>query len=473
MLNSVRMVALAMTLTMAVVGLTACGRVGYYSPAAGGIDGGVPGDIADGGGPGANPRARYRSVGFGSTAPLGVGSASNTLEVRASIATFASATESSIGIGDVLQYDASGDGTIDSIAFVHERLGTSSFFIRGADGSLPADTVTTTTDTWRLCRAYASLQAANDGTENTECIDDAVEEFDPGKKDVVASDELYFFALYADAPHTTPATNGIAINSWTTDAAHPLFFLVPKWPSEVGTSQRHAGIWDDTKFLVNRTTGLQISIHDGIDANFIGLQLENRHNGAGMPTLIVRESQTGYQGRTIVTNSIIRLTGTGTSAMGLTCESNTNCVFVNNIIYNFDTASSRGIASTASASLLAYNNTVVNASEGITYSGANDILFNNLVQSTTGRGFADAALLASGNNISGDDSSPNVAFRNRTATFVNADTGDFRLAPTDIAAIDQGADLSTAESFGFAIDIAGTARVPPWDVGAFETPPGL
>lgn len=74
--------------------------------------------------------------------------------------------------------------------------------------------------------------------------------------------------------------------------------------------------------------------------------------------------------------------------------------------------------------------------------------------------------MSHGGNISHDGSSPNPSFRHLNVTFVDALSGDYRLALTDTAAKGQGEDLSGALYYPFAYDALGLARTLPWHIGA-------
>ena len=79
----------------------------------------------------------YRSVGITAT-PLASGAA-NALTISGSTATFGVALANNIGVGDAIQYDSDGNGSIDALAFIHGRTSSQSYTVKnkswcGTDG---------------------------------------------------------------------------------------------------------------------------------------------------------------------------------------------------------------------------------------------------------------------------------------------------------------------------------------------------
>lgn len=96
---------------------------------------------------------------------------------------------------------------------------------------------------------------------------------------------------------------------------------------------------------------------------------------------------------------------------------------------------------------------------------------NVLVTGANGTGALDYSITASlatfnhSNNISSDTSSPDVSFRSKTISYVNAGSDDYHLQSGETDAIDQGADLSSA---GVTDDLDKVSRAVPYDIGAYE-----
>jgi chitodextrinase len=182
----------------------------------------------------------YRSVGYGSISPLAEGS-SNYLRLSDSLASFAFPLQVNIGVGDVIQYDSDNDGIIDAIAFIHTRISASQYMVKTADASPPAPVYNNLS--WSIYRAYTSLRNAEAGLEN-EGIDVNVRNFDPwdidGGKDLVAAEEFYNIACYADDIDRSY----VIIDGWITGEHNYVRVFTPSLPSEVGISQRHDGTID-------------------------------------------------------------------------------------------------------------------------------------------------------------------------------------------------------------------------------------
>jgi len=177
----------------------------------------------------------YRSVGYGSILPLAQGT-SNNLNISDCLASFAYPLPVHTGVGDVIQYDSNNDGIIDSVAFIHSRLSSSQYVVKTGDAGTPVPV--SNNPSWSIYRAYTSLRNAEAGIEN-EGIDANVRNFDPwdsnGGKDLVAAEEFYNFACYADAVDRSY----VIIDGWITGEHNYVRIFAPSQASEVGISQRH------------------------------------------------------------------------------------------------------------------------------------------------------------------------------------------------------------------------------------------
>jgi hypothetical protein len=121
------------------------------------------------------------------------------------------------------------------------------------------------------------------------------------------------------------------------------------------------------------------------------------------------------------------------------------------------------------------NNTCVSCGKtgqwgGITFWGTGTVdLYNNLVQPGEYGSwdyYFEGVTVNSSNNISGDTSSPNSTFREKTVVFKDANNKDFHLDTTDTEAKNNGA--SDPGSGLFSDDIDGQSRTGSWDIGADE-----
>ena len=166
----------------------------------------------------------FRSVGP-LVAALASG-AGNALTISGSTATFAVALPNNVGVGDAIPYDSDGNGSIDSIAFIHGRTSSQSYTVKNAQGAAP--TAVAGDNDWRLFRAYTTLANWQSQSENA-LIDIAVRNFDT-LKDLVAAGASMFVACYADAPDTFVVT----IDGWTTGPETYISIFTPVASSQVG-----------------------------------------------------------------------------------------------------------------------------------------------------------------------------------------------------------------------------------------------
>jgi hypothetical protein len=155
---------------------------------------------------------------------------------------------------------------------------------------------------WRIYRAYTSLSRAESGT--TSGMNAAVtallgaghaglDQWAAGR-DLVANGEQWNIALYADAADAYSGT-ALAFDGWTTSETNFLKVFAPSTTSEVGVSQRHAGVWDSTKAhvtLVQWTISLfdPNIVFEGIQVSQDG-SLDGHHNigiGWGLGNIVVK-----------------------------------------------------------------------------------------------------------------------------------------------------------------------------------------
>jgi hypothetical protein len=403
---------------------------------------------------------------------------SNAVTISGSTATFTTALPDNIGVGDVLQYDSNNNGSIgagDAPAFISGRTSSTVYTVKTAAGGIPTARAADTT--WSIFRAYTSLFNAEAGTENT-AIDSNLRNFDTwsGGKDISTSGEQWNIALYANG--TTADTTAVAVSGWTTSASNYIRVYTPYLSSEVGTSQRHNGKWDDTKYRLEISNTVAIS--STVDYIRIdGLQVKLTSNaGANIHAISVRGSATGNTTDIRVTNNIVQgvLSGSASNNYGILSYQGTagsNVIKIaNNIVYGFNNSSSGvGIGMTGVTSYI-YNNTVVNSYIGYFSSGSTTTLINNIVK---GSGDTNAynGTFASGSDYNATDGTDSVGTgtHNRvsqTFSFVNADGNDFHLASTDAGAKDFGVNLSADANLAFSTDIDGDTRSGLWDIGADE-----
>jgi hypothetical protein len=418
----------------------------------------------------------YRSLGDSSALATGN---TNTMTIIGGCATFASALPARACVGDALQL-ASDGGSIDTIVFLSRRLDAQHFEVRTATGSMPADVAQPLT-VWSLFRSYRSFYEALYGPENPSL---ALPSQDTFPVDLVAADAIWNIAITAD--HEATGGTGSSLQNFQTDADHYVRVFAPSLPSEVGVSQRHTGVWDDTKARL--VASFQYPVIQGAFVNFRieGLQIKNTYaitanDSAGGIGLWGGGGTTWY-----VTDNILVFGGTGSSGnasgVGFVNGSGLSTMYiVNNIISGWP---GRGVFAYAGAGIfptvVAYDNTVVNNGyRGFEFGSDNTsmatvYLRNNLA---TGNGTDydvwGPTVLHASFNLSGDFSAVGDAGTRLDAGVVLKDpaAGDFRLSNTDTAAKGHGADLSADPQYPFSTDIAGQPRTVPWDLGASNAVP--
>ncbi|MDB2426219.1 hypothetical protein N9W41_01605, partial [bacterium] len=197
----------------------------------------------------------YRSVGEGSSTAIETG-AGNAMTISGFTASFATALDSKVGVGDAIQYDTSGDTTPEEIVFIHKRIDNQTYFVKKAEGSKP--TAIANKNDWSLFRAY-DVTDVDLGVENSG-INGAVSDFDSQNNnlDLVTRNEEWNIALYADVE----ITGRVRANEGNvTDSTHWINYFAPYKPEHVGVSQRHNGVWDPSKALIRITDGGSYAVY--------------------------------------------------------------------------------------------------------------------------------------------------------------------------------------------------------------------
>lgn len=167
----------------------------------------------------------------------------------------------------------------------------------------------------------------------------------------------------------------------------------------------------------------------------------------------------------------IRLHGisTGDSARSIgvaAIDPNATQVLRNNQIDGFSSSNdSAGMFIAGKA--YAYNNTLVQNAVGLRVDALNAVVYNNLATENN-QDYSGVANVwsATSHNLSSDGTSPDELYRNRDVSYVDAENGNYAIAPWDEAASGQGQDLSATDFYAFADDIRRQERTAPWDIGA-------
>jgi len=422
-----------------------------------------------------SPVSIYRSVGPSNTSAVATTTASGiSMKISENTATFSGNLPDNVGVGDAIQYDATGDGNIDSIAFISGRNSASSFSVQDYEGNSATSTMNIDGDTdWAVYRAYTSLANAEAGTENTG-LDDGVQYFEnwANGRNIAAYNEVWNISIYADGYESSPVT----IDDWTTATSTYLKVYTPNLPSEVGASQRHEGMWNNNKYYITGTdpSGGVIIVRD--DYTWIdGLQVFNNYTGGSTNRYAVSFAYTGSCNYCKISNSIIK-GADSTEDRGLyTGSANSKGVQIwNNIVYDFGGFGIRAyFDSTTGDPQLLYNNTVYNSGAYCFDSNedykVNPVLINNIAQGCTDgyHNYYDGSSDYNVSDISSD--APGSNSQTGTVIFSNATQDDYRLDPSDTVAKDYATSSPATDSnLSFTTDIEGAGRQGSWDIGADE-----
>lgn len=411
----------------------------------------------------------FRSVGPSNTTALVTGTASaNNLSITGSTAVFTSALPYNVGVGDVMQYDSDNNGTLDAVAFIYGRTDSKHYTVKSATGAAPTATSANDVD-WAIYRAYTSLSNAEAGTENTG-VAASLRDFDSftDGKDLVAADQQWTLACYAD---DTETTDGIQISGWATDDTHYLKIYTPYLSSEVGTSQRHSGVWSDTKYRIvsdNEMGSWDALSVEGVNVQLEGLQIyQNETLGSGLNSIGIvnvggttKISHNILRGGPDVSNNGIYLSNSGAT------DASTYKIW-NNIIYNFTTAEI--FLDDANGTAYVYNNTAYGtdaADKCYSQTSGSFVSKNNIAQHCA-NGFDGTFAAASDYNLS-DLSTDAPGSHSQSSKVLTFDNSNYlHLAASD-AAVNAGVTLAGDSNLSFSQDIDNDDRASSWDMGADE-----
>jgi len=181
-------------------------------------------------------------------------------------------------------------------------------------------------------------------------------------------------ACYGDGEDTS----SVYINSWDTGPDNYIKIYTPTSSSEVGTSQRHNGVWDNSAYRISmdgtyfapigvreryvRIDGLQVDSNVEVGGESNGIQISDGNNDAAVEVHI--------------SNCIIRMTVSppSTAAFGIGAingfgdVTSDNILYVskiwNNIIYGYEVNGGGGVSLYGQnyGTVYAYNNTCVGGS---------------------------------------------------------------------------------------------------------------
>lgn len=298
---------------------------------------------------------------------------------------------------------------------------------------------------------YTSLAAAEAGEQAL-------------RSNLVAADEQLTFECYAGV-----SDGPVTFAGWTVDSTRFIKVIVP-------TAERHAGVWDDTKYNITASVSTPCIASDTSYMEFIGLQLSSNVVSDLCAGIVAFTAGMAVR---LVDSCIIRATAS-TAGYGLGYQSATAAghiqVYINNIIYGFNGTNGGGIyarGNGAGSRVIGYNNTIYDCYIGIRSRDDNCLHKNNLVIGCTDAFLASSAF-ENGTSYNaydeGTDPGTNgidLSGSTDAQIFVDATNKNFHLIPTSTAK-DVGTNLSGDSNTSVTLDIDGATRIAPWDVGADE-----
>jgi hypothetical protein len=412
----------------------------------------------------------FRSVGPGSTAPLASGTADNAMILEGNVATFSNPLPGRVGVGDAVVYSADGGPIVDRVAFIARRVSPTVLALQAADGADPAAISEPDTARWSILRAYAGLHDALVGSENPG-LPVGLGDFDSAGQDLVATDQVWNIACFADAVDTNSTFLALGGAPWSTSPSSYLRIFTPVAAWEVGASQRHTGVFDSTRYsIVSTAAGNPALAIYGNAVRVEGLQVDYNVASGGQGAIFVQTDDADIR----ISHTIVRGRANNPGANGILIQGATAYTtrLWNNLVHGFDGSCivDNTLADTA-MQVTIYNNTL-SCGSGLRVERATVVAKNNIFANVR-----DACVDEQGGDTFGSDY--NVCNLDETlvgassvsavsAAFVDAATGDFHLSPADTVAADRGADLSADLSLAFTTDLDGDSREGSWDIGADE-----
>ena len=258
----------------------------------------------------------------------------------------------------------------------------------------------------------------------------------------------------------------------TTDSTHYIIITTPTGGKESINNQRHAGVWDTTKYRLDVNAGFGLRVLDNY-VKVSGLQINSTRASVNFGSVFVVDI-VSVSGATEYSRNLLKavLSGTTNATVGIRLNGAGNVLKCwNNISYDVinSTYTQRGIK-TEGGTMCAYNNTVYNCHTGFNTSGGTTNLKNNISNAPGAGGDYSGTWNTTANNISSDATSPNVAYQNKTVSFVNAAGKNFHLASSDTNARDSWSNVYNDADVPVRNDIDGHNRPndATGDIGADE-----
>ncbi|NTW27223.1 MAG: hypothetical protein HGA36_02795 [Candidatus Moranbacteria bacterium] len=408
----------------------------------------------------------FYSVGQNTTSHE-TGAGTVTVDAIARTATFSVVqTAVNMGVGDLVTYTGGS-------CYISVKNSTSVWGCQSATGGAP--TAVTDAEVTSIAHAFASLSAAVTGASGL-----------LGTSDLVAGDYQLNFPCYYDTGADTNAT----VSGYTTGASNYIKIYTPNnILTEVNSSQRHSGKWNDGKYKItvgdNNNFGIQLVV------NFVrleGIQISKTNSsfsgGGGVLFDVfgdIRISDNILKG---ISTGVYSSTAIRTSPAG---AQNVGAISIwNNLLQDFKPNSGVGGNTTVVFGFLSgstgrvnlYNNTIANCKLGFDITVGLAVAKNNLFSGCT-NDFYTNQIYAAGSDynvttnatlgyaVTGAGNTHDKL--SQSPVFVDAANKDFHLSTLDMAARNSGIDLSADASLAFNEDVDFQSRHSVWDVGADET----
>ena len=401
--------------------------------------------------------ALYRSVG---TDSADLNTDSRQVVVSGSTATFAGVMPNNVGVGDAIQYVSGG---AYQVAFIHARQSAQVYTVKDWEGNAPLAATLTDCNVYRVYNSLFNWESNSVANVNAN-IDASVDDYCVMPSTNLTTDNTIamvpcYAAATADATSTT-------IDGWATGIGNYIDIYTPTASTEVGTSQRHSGVWGNGY----RMDGASMSIDDEyVRVDGIAMRREgglisiSGQTGVGdvyISNCWLNNNSAAGNGDLFTIASDVYVTAYVWNTMGISDSTNTNADV-------FDYSGGTAMA-------YFYNCTAIaNNSSGFDAVNYKAYIVNCLAYiSGSGTGFSDHIAYGA-YNASNDGSAPGTGSRTGQAfTFVDAANNNYLLADADEGAKDHGEDLSNDLTISFTTDILGTTRPTgdAWDIGANETP---
>ena len=412
----------------------------------------------------------FYSVGT-SASDLKLGGAGLTVTITGGAATFSVAQADNVGVGDAVTYNGSAN-----VAYVSGRASPTQYTLTTATGGVPGNVVASDVNSIR--RAFTSLRTAASNAGDGSHLNNY---------NLVTPNRQLNLACYADGVMSMADSLEVNIAGYTTGPSNYIRVFTPVSANEVGTSQRHRGVFG-TGFQLTGSNSDMIQIDDDyvrIEGLTLLVGVSNNLNSWGGIWANPNAASDIRISHNILKGNVTDAAGRQAYGIGMGGAATDTTRVWNNVVYNFPmTLGNYAICITMDfGTAYVFNNTVYNCETGIRkwngITGSNvrnnvsiNDAFNAAFVDYRDLGVVPSALMS--HNVSSDATAAGTGSqtgKNAYASyFVSTVAGaeDLHLRASSLALWGgSGMDL-TPESVTYVTDdIDGGARIRP-DMGADE-----